>query len=94
MFQEEGEVEAEVAQSGGARVMKESRSLWETKTGLVYNFMGSEDYIHKGGFKKHVPLLEEVVVMEGVAYFINEEKPDEINQHIHDFDHQEISVIR
>ncbi|KAK9945646.1 hypothetical protein M0R45_011150 [Rubus argutus] len=69
-------------------------SLWETKTGLVYNFMGAEDYIHKGGFKKHVPLLEEVVVMEGVAYFINEEKPDEINQHIHDFDHQEISVIR
>lgn len=52
---------------------------------LVYNSMGAKDYIHKGGFKKYVPLLEEVVVMEGVAHFINEERPEEINQHIYDF---------
>ncbi|XP_062108713.1 uncharacterized protein LOC133819467 [Humulus lupulus] len=49
---------------------------------LVYNSLGTKDYIHKGGFKKDVPFLEEVIVMEGVGHFINEEKPDEINKHI------------
>ncbi|XP_034228370.1 epoxide hydrolase A-like [Prunus dulcis] len=52
---------------------------------LTYNSVGIKDFIHKGGFKKYVPLLEEVVVMEGVAHFINQERPDEINKHIHDF---------
>ncbi|XP_021806235.1 uncharacterized protein LOC110750244 [Prunus avium] len=52
---------------------------------LTYNSVGTKDFIHKGGFKKYVPLLEEVVVMEGVAHFINQERPDEINKHIHDF---------
>ena len=52
---------------------------------LVYNSAGAKDFIHKGGFKKFVPLLEEVVVMEGVAHFINEERPNEISEHIHDF---------
>ncbi|XP_008246047.2 PREDICTED: bifunctional epoxide hydrolase 2-like [Prunus mume] len=52
---------------------------------LVYNSLDAKDFIHKGGFKKYVPLLEEVVVMEGVAHFINQEKPDEISKHIHDF---------
>ncbi|KAH7859324.1 hypothetical protein Vadar_034628 [Vaccinium darrowii] len=52
---------------------------------LVYNIPGAKEYIHGGGFKKYVPLLDEVVVMEGVAHFINQEKPDEINQHILDF---------
>ena len=52
---------------------------------LTYNLVGTKDYIHKGGFKKDVPFLEEIVVMEGVGHFINEERADEINQHIYDF---------
>ena len=52
---------------------------------LVYNSLGAKDFIHKGGFKKHVPFLEEVVIMEGVGHFINEERPNEISEHIHDF---------
>ncbi|XP_071702399.1 epoxide hydrolase 1-like [Rutidosis leptorrhynchoides] len=52
---------------------------------LTYNTMGNKDYIAKGGFKKDVPLLEDVVILEGVGHFIHEEKPDEINQHIHQF---------
>ena len=52
---------------------------------LTYNSPGAKDYIHKGGLKRDVPFLQEVVVMEGVGHFINEEKPDEINKHIFDF---------
>ncbi|KAK3016339.1 hypothetical protein RJ639_005723 [Escallonia herrerae] len=52
---------------------------------LTYHIPGAKEYIHNGGFQKDVPLLEEVVVMEGVAHFINQEKPDEINEHIYDF---------
>ncbi|KAM7254856.1 hypothetical protein ACFE04_020097 [Oxalis oulophora] len=52
---------------------------------LTYHFPGVKEYIHNGGFKKDVPLLEEVVVMEGVAHFLNQEKPDEISNHIYDF---------
>ncbi|XP_050218090.1 uncharacterized protein LOC126668904 [Mercurialis annua] len=52
---------------------------------LIYNSLGNKDYIQNGGFKKDVPSLEEVVVMEGVAHFLHHEKPDEINKHIFDF---------
>nr|XP_043630680.1 epoxide hydrolase A-like [Erigeron canadensis] len=52
---------------------------------LTYNSMGVQNYIHKGGFKKDVPLLEDVVIMQGVGHFLHEEKPDEINEHIHHF---------
>ncbi|THF94995.1 uncharacterized protein LOC114323633 [Camellia sinensis] len=52
---------------------------------LVYNIPGAKEYIHNGEFKKDVPLLEEVVVMEGVAHFLNQEKPEEINKHILEF---------
>ncbi|CAK9145599.1 unnamed protein product [Ilex paraguariensis] len=52
---------------------------------LTYNAPGTKDYIHKVGFKRDVPFLQEVVVMEGVAHFIQEEKPDEVNKHIFDF---------
>ncbi|KAD3338168.1 hypothetical protein E3N88_33689 [Mikania micrantha] len=51
---------------------------------LTYSFPGIKEYIDGGGFKKMVPGLE-VVVMEGVAHFINQEKPQEINHHILDF---------
>lgn len=52
---------------------------------LTYNMPGIQDFIHKGGLNKYVPLLDEVVVMEGVGHFINEEKPDEITEHICNF---------
>ncbi|CAN4093044.1 unnamed protein product [Withania somnifera] len=52
---------------------------------LTYHVPGVKEYIHNGGFKKEVPNLLEVVVMEGVAHFINQEKPDEISAHIYDF---------
>ncbi|KAF3624732.1 hypothetical protein FXO38_30097 [Capsicum annuum] len=52
---------------------------------LVYHILGAKDYIHNGGFKKDVPLLEEVVVIEGAAHFVNQERPDEISKHIYDF---------
>ena len=49
---------------------------------LVYHTHGTKDFIHGGGFKKFVPLLEDVVVLEGAAHFVNQERPDEINEHI------------
>ncbi|PKA57698.1 putative strigolactone esterase D14 like [Apostasia shenzhenica] len=52
---------------------------------LAYHFEGMQDYIHNGGFKRDVPLLDDVIVMEGVAHFINQEKPEEISDHIYDF---------
>ncbi|OMP08269.1 Alpha/beta hydrolase-1 [Corchorus olitorius] len=52
---------------------------------LVYHMPGVKEFIHNGGFKKMVPLLQQVIVMEGVGHFINMEKADEINNHIYDF---------
>ncbi|PNT14097.1 hypothetical protein POPTR_010G010800v4 [Populus trichocarpa] len=52
---------------------------------LTYNSLGAKDYIAKGGFKRDVPFLQDLVVMEGVGHFINEEKPEEISKHIYDF---------
>ncbi|GFZ13744.1 alpha/beta-Hydrolases superfamily protein [Actinidia rufa] len=52
---------------------------------VTYTTPGVKEYIHDGAFKSVVPLLEELVVMEGVGYFLNEEKPEEISAHIYDF---------
>ncbi|KAG8387216.1 hypothetical protein BUALT_Bualt03G0230200 [Buddleja alternifolia] len=52
---------------------------------ITYHFPGVKEYIHSGGLKKYVPLLEEVVVMEGVGHFLNQEKAHEISQHIYDY---------
>ncbi|MFS8030084.1 putative soluble epoxide hydrolase [Helianthus anomalus] len=52
---------------------------------LTYNTMGAKDYIERGGFKKDVPLLEDVIILKDVSHFLHEEKPDEINQYIHHF---------
>ncbi|KAG5231724.1 epoxide hydrolase family protein [Salix suchowensis] len=52
---------------------------------ITYNMPGAQDYITKGGLKKHVPFLQEVVIMEGAAHFINQEKPEEVSAHIYDF---------
>lgn len=49
---------------------------------LTYHMPGLKDYIVGDEFKKDVPLLDEVVDMEGVAHFINQEKPHEVNNHI------------
>lgn len=52
---------------------------------ITYHFEGAKEYIHKGGFKRDVPLLEEVVIVEDAGHFVHEERPHEINTHIHDF---------
>lgn len=55
------------------------------KLDLSYNMLGIKDYIQSGDFQKYVPLLQEVVVMEDAAHFINQEKADEISKHIFNF---------
>ncbi|GMI78068.1 hypothetical protein like AT4G02340 [Hibiscus trionum] len=52
---------------------------------VTYHIPGVKEYIHNGRFKKDVPFLQELVVMEGVAHFLNQEKPEEISMHIYDF---------
>ncbi|KAI9181969.1 hypothetical protein LWI28_020618 [Acer negundo] len=52
---------------------------------LTYHIPGVKEYIHNGGFKRDVPFLQEVVVMEGVAHFLNQEKPEEVSEHIYNF---------
>lgn len=52
---------------------------------LTYHIPGVKEYISKGGLKKYVPFLQEVVVMEGVGHFLNQEKPEEVSSHIYDF---------
>ncbi|KAF3340632.1 bifunctional epoxide hydrolase 2-like protein [Carex littledalei] len=51
----------------------------------MYHFPGAKEYIHKGGFKKDVPLLQDIVVIQGAGHFINQEKALEISEHIHQF---------
>ncbi|WVZ81368.1 hypothetical protein U9M48_028754 [Paspalum notatum var. saurae] len=58
------------------------------KTGFTgpLKYYRIQDFIHKGGFKKFVPLLDDVVVvMNDVGHFINEEKPEEVSNHIMSF---------
>lgn len=52
---------------------------------LTYHIPGVKEYLHNGGFKRIVPFLQELVVMEGVAHFLNEEKPEEVSEHIYNF---------
>lgn len=52
---------------------------------MVYTTPGVKEYVHNGGFKKDVPFLEQVVVVEGAGHFINQERADEINKHIYEF---------
>ncbi|CDJ26419.1 hypothetical protein CFC21_045052 [Triticum aestivum] len=52
---------------------------------ITYNFEGIQDYIHGGGFKEDVPLLDEVVVIPGSGHFIQQERAQEVSDHIYDF---------
>ncbi|KAI3695060.1 hypothetical protein L1987_78048 [Smallanthus sonchifolius] len=52
---------------------------------MVYTTPGLKEYVHGGGFKNDVPLLQDIVVMEGVGHFLNQEKPQESTAIIHDF---------
>ncbi|PIA61302.1 hypothetical protein AQUCO_00300678v1 [Aquilegia coerulea] len=52
---------------------------------MAYHVPGAQEYIHGGAFKRDVPLLEEVIVLEGVAHFTQQESPTEISKHILDF---------
>lgn len=52
---------------------------------ITYHIPGIKEYIHNGGFKSQVPFLQEVVVIEGAAHFINQEKAEECSAHIYDF---------
>ncbi|WVZ61163.1 hypothetical protein U9M48_011078 [Paspalum notatum var. saurae] len=52
---------------------------------LTYHYPGIQDYIHKGGFKADVPMLEDVVVLPGAGHFVQQERADEVSNHIVDF---------
>lgn len=52
---------------------------------LAYHTPGTKEYIHKGGFQKDVPFLEETVVIKDAAHFITQERPNETSRHIYDF---------
>lgn len=52
---------------------------------MVYTTPGVKEYVQNGGFKKDVPSLEEVVLIEDAGHFINQERAEEINTHIYDF---------
>ena len=52
---------------------------------ITYHFEGVKEYVHGGGFKKDVPLLEEVVVIPGTGHFIQLEKAQEVSDLIYDF---------
>ena len=52
---------------------------------ITYHYPGIQDYLHKGGFKADVPLLEDVVVVPGAGHFIQQERAEEVSKHIEDF---------
>ncbi|KAK1434490.1 hypothetical protein QVD17_00233 [Tagetes erecta] len=51
----------------------------------VYNTKVERVYVDGGGFKKDVPLLQDIVVMEDLGHFLNQEKRQESTAIIHDF---------
>ena len=61
----------------GAQIKNVPVKLIIADLDITYNAVGAKDYIHKGGLKRDVPSLEELVVMEGVGHFIVEEKSDD-----------------
>ncbi|KAL9237701.1 hypothetical protein vseg_012221 [Gypsophila vaccaria] len=52
---------------------------------LTYYLPGVKEYLDNGGMKKDVPLLQDVVILEGVGHFLQQETPDVVTRHIYDF---------
>ncbi|KAL5701334.1 hypothetical protein ACHQM5_026680 [Ranunculus cassubicifolius] len=52
---------------------------------VTYTTPGMKEYLHSDWFKNDVPFLQEMVVLEGVAHFLNQERADEISNHIYEF---------
>ncbi|KAH9618726.1 hypothetical protein KSS87_005478 [Heliosperma pusillum] len=52
---------------------------------LTYHMKGAKEYLHSGKMKNVVPFLQEVVILEGVGHFLQEETPDVVSNHILDF---------
>ncbi|RLN39374.1 bifunctional epoxide hydrolase 2-like [Panicum miliaceum] len=52
---------------------------------LAYHHPGVKSYIHKGGLKRDVPMLEEVVVIKGAGHFLQQERAQEISEHVYDY---------
>lgn len=52
---------------------------------LTYHYPGIQDFIHKGGLQSHVPLLKEAVVVKGAGHFVQQERAQEISDHIYEF---------
>uniref|UniRef100_A0A0E0GVX7 soluble epoxide hydrolase n=1 Tax=Oryza nivara TaxID=4536 RepID=A0A0E0GVX7_ORYNI len=52
---------------------------------LTYHYAGIQDYLHKGGLKAEVPLLEDVVVIPGAGHFIQQERAEEVSDLIYNF---------
>lgn len=65
----------------GARITVPTKFVVGEKD-LVYTTPGMKDFVHGGGLKKVVPFLEEVVVIEDGHHFIQQEKANEISDHI------------
>nr|GMD73919.1 putative epoxide hydrolase [Ipomoea batatas] len=53
---------------------------------------GAKEYIHNGGFKNDVPLLEDVVALQDVAHFLNQETPEERSEKMEKITHKTVSV--
>ncbi|XP_052194101.1 uncharacterized protein LOC127802378 [Diospyros lotus] len=52
---------------------------------MTYTTPGIKEYVHSGGLKRDVPLLEDTVVLEGVGHFLNQERPDQVNKLVYSF---------
>ena len=48
---------------------------------ITYNAPGVKEYKHS----ETSSCLQDIIVMKGVAHFLNQERPDEITAHIYDF---------
>ncbi|KAG9157760.1 hypothetical protein Leryth_017849 [Lithospermum erythrorhizon] len=60
--------------------------IWGIGYGCTHYTRSELIYVHGGGFKKDVPLPEDVIVMEGVGHLINQERVRKYqHMHIHDF---------
>ncbi|RXH74317.1 hypothetical protein DVH24_029038 [Malus domestica] len=51
---------------------------WELTGPYLVAYWTMDEPTDQGGFKRDVPFMQEVVVMEDAAHFINQEKPDEL----------------